>query len=193
MPGRSWIRFSRLPAGFAGPDPDRRHALFLCEDFGRPRNESVRFLRKWTPPLLVRAVLANFSQQGADKTHLLRKDLRSLRQPVLIIFDSYEDVVENKTVADWLCQQLFNEIETALGLAVIVAGQRVPDSASAFWRELARHLQVEPITELEHWEAWIERRYPSFRQKGVDLPTVLMIAHGNPAVIATSCEAVAKS
>jgi len=139
------------------------------------------------------AHLPNFSQQGADKTHLLRKDLRALQQPVLIIFDSYEDVAENKTVADWLCQQLLNEIETALGLAVIVAGQTVPDSASAFWRELARHVLLGPITELEYWEPWIERRYPSFRHKGAHLPTVLMIAHGNPAVIATSCEAIAKS
>jgi hypothetical protein len=137
--------------------------------------------------------LPNFSRQGADKTHLLRRDLRALRQPVLIIFDSYEDVAENKTVADWLCQHLLNEIETALGLAVIVAGQRVPDSASAFWRELARHLPLSPITELEHWEPWIERRYPSFRHKGAHLPTVLMIAQGNPAVIATVCEAIAKS
>jgi hypothetical protein len=139
------------------------------------------------------AHLPNFSQQGADKTHLLRKDLRALRQPVLIIFDSYEDVAENKTVVDWLCQQLLNEIETALGLVVIVAGQWVPDSARAFWRELAQHLQVGPITELEHWEAWIERRYPSFRHKGAHLPTVLMIAQGNPAVITTSCEAIAKN
>ena len=79
------------------------------------------------------ACLPNFAQQGADNTHLLRKDLRALRQPVLIIFDSYEDVAENKTVADWLCHQLLNEIETALGLAVIVAGQRVPDPKRAFW------------------------------------------------------------
>ena len=139
------------------------------------------------------AHLPNFSHQGAAKTHLLRKDLRALRQPVLIIFDSYENAADNKTVTDWLCQQLLNEIETALGIAVIVAGQMVPDSARASWRELARHLQVGPITELEHWEPWIERRYPTFRHKGAHLPTVLMIAHGNPAVIATYCEAIAKS
>lgn len=137
--------------------------------------------------------LPNFSQQGADKSHLLRKDLRALRQPVLIIFDSYEDAAENRIMADWICQQLLNEMETALGLTVIVAGQTVPNSARAFWRELARHLQLGPITELEHWEQWVNRRYPNFRHKGAHLPTVLMIAQGNPAVIATSCEAIAKS
>jgi hypothetical protein len=137
--------------------------------------------------------LPNFSRQGGDKTHLLRKDLRTLRQPVLIIFDSYEHVAENKIVADWLSQQLLNEVVTAQGLAVIVAGQRVPDLTNASWREMARHLQLGPITEPADWERWITRRYPSFRDKGAHLPTVLVIAHGSPAVVATACEAIAKS
>jgi SEFIR domain-containing protein len=137
--------------------------------------------------------LPKFSREGANKTNLLRRDLRALRQPVLIVFDSYEYAAENKTVSDWLSKELLNEVETSLGLAVIVAGQRVPDPARAFWRELARLLQLGPITELAHWEPWIERRYPSFRHKGVDLPTVLMIARGNPAVIATICEAIEQS
>ena len=49
--------------------------------------------------------LPNFAREGASKTHLLRKDLRALRQPVLIIFDSYEAAHDNKPVADWLSQQ----------------------------------------------------------------------------------------
>lgn len=136
-------------------------------------------------------LLPNFSQQGADKTHLLRKDLRALRQPVLIIFDSYEEAAGNKPVADWLRLQFLNEIETAIGLAVIVAGQRIPESASTSWSELTRCLQLEPITKLEHWEPWIERRYPKFRQKGAHIPTVLIIANGNPAVVATLCKVIA--
>jgi hypothetical protein len=137
--------------------------------------------------------LPDFSHQGADKTYLLRKDLRALRRPVLIVFDSYEDAAGNKSVADWICQQLLNEIETAPGCTVIIAGQRVPDPSNAFWREFARHLQLGPIMELEHWQSWIERRYPGFCHKGAHLPTVLMIARGNPAVIAVSCEAIANS
>jgi hypothetical protein len=137
--------------------------------------------------------LPNFFREGAGKTHLLRKDLRALRQPVLIIFDSYEDAADNKTVTDWLGQQLLDEVETALGLAVIVAGQRVPASTNAFWRDLARYLALGPITELEHWEPWVERRYPGFRHKGAHLPTVLMITGGNPALITSACEAIAKS
>jgi hypothetical protein len=84
------------------------------------------------------------------------------------------------------------EVETALGLAVIVAGQKVPDYASAGWRDLVRHLPLEPITDIEHWEPWVERRYPGFRDKGAHLPTVVMAANGNPALISTLCETIVK-
>ena len=137
--------------------------------------------------------LPNFAREGASKTHLLRKDLRALRQPVLIIFDSYEAAHDNKPVADWLSQQILAEVETALGLAVIVAGQKVPDYASAGWRNLIRHLPLEPITDIKHWEPWVERRYPGFRDKGAHLPTVVMAANGNPALISTLCETIVKS
>ncbi len=115
-----------------------------------------------------------------------------MREPVLIIFDGYEAAHDNKPVADWLNQQLLAEVETALGLTVIVAGQKVPDYANAGWRDLARHLPLEPITEIEHWEPWVERRYPDFRDKGVHLATVVMAANGNPALISTLCETIVK-
>jgi hypothetical protein len=50
--------------------------------------------------------LPNFSREGANKPHLLRRDLRALRQPVLIIFDTYEDVANNVNIADWLSVRL---------------------------------------------------------------------------------------
>jgi len=137
--------------------------------------------------------LPNFSRLGANKTHLLRKDLRALRRPILITFDGYEEAARNEPIADWLCQQFLNEIETAIGLVVIVAGQTIPRSANTSWSQLTRCLLLEPITEPEHWESWINRRYPGFCHKGVHIPTVLMIAQGNPAVVAASCEAIAES
>jgi hypothetical protein len=137
--------------------------------------------------------LPNFAREGAGKTHLLRKDLRALRQPVLIIFDGYEDVAGNKIVEDWIIQQFLPEVEMALCLAVIIAGQWVPEHGRTRWRDLARHLPLDPITEIGHWEPWVERRYPRFREKGAHLPTLLMISQGNPAVVSAACEAISKS
>lgn len=134
--------------------------------------------------------LPNFARDTGNAP-LLRKDLRALRRPLLAIFDSYEAAADNKPVADWLSQQLLAEVETALGLAVIVAGQKVPDFARAGWRDLAAHLVLGPIKDPNHWQPWISRRYPGFESKGAHLPTVLMISDGNPAVVAAACEAIA--
>jgi SEFIR domain len=138
--------------------------------------------------------LPNFTREGANKAHLLRKDLRALRQPVLLIFDSYDKhVSENRLVADWLSQQLLVEVETALALGVVVAGQEAPDFERAVWRDLARHLPLSPITDPEHWEPWVARHYPDLQRKGAHLPTVLMIAEGNPGVVSSYCAAIARS
>jgi hypothetical protein len=137
--------------------------------------------------------LPNFTRDGANKTHLLRKDLRTLRQPVLVIFDSYEHVADNANVVGWLNQQFFAEVETAPGLAVIVAGKQVPDYTKVGWHDLVRYLQLRPITELEHWAPWVDQHYPDFRQKGADLNTVLMLARGNPLVVSNACEIISKS
>ena len=136
--------------------------------------------------------LPNFPREGANKPHLLRRDLRTLRKPILIIFDTYEDVANNANVVDWLSQQFFSEVETALGVAVIIAGQQVPDYSKAGWRDLVRHLQLKPITEIEHWAPWVDQHYPDFRKKGADLQTVLMITGGNPLLVSQICEGISK-
>jgi hypothetical protein len=136
--------------------------------------------------------LPNFSREGAAKPFLLRKDLRAVRQPVLVIFDTFEGCIGNKPVVDWLDQQLLAEVETAPALAVIVAGQHVPDSRGAVWHNLARHLRLTPITEIEHWRPWVEQHYPDFQKKGADLNTVMMLAQGNPGVVSSAVETISK-
>jgi hypothetical protein len=137
--------------------------------------------------------LPHFTREAASKTHLLRKDLRSLRQPVLVILDTYEGCTGNKSVVDWLDQQFFPEVETALGLAVIVSGSQVPDARSALWRDWARDFALKPITKIEDWVPWVEQHYPDFKRKGADLNTILMIAQGNPAVISSAVKTISNA
>lgn len=136
--------------------------------------------------------LPNFSREGASKSHLLRKDLRALRQPVLIIFDHYEDAAGNKIVTEWLNQQLLMELETSFGLAVIVAGQTIPDFTVAGWCQLVQHVPLGPIDDPKDWEPWISRRYPCFQGGVADLRTVLLAAEGKPALVASLCEAITR-
>jgi len=124
---------------------------------------------------------------------LLRRDLRALRQPILAIFDTYEGCSGNKSVVDWLDQQFFPEVETASGLAVVVAGQLVPDYNGARWRDEARHFVLTPITEIEHWEPWIREHYPDLQDKRVDLNTLIRATEGNPSLMSSLSETISKS
>lgn len=137
--------------------------------------------------------LPNFSSQGANKVHLLRKDLRALRRPVLVTFDTFEAVAGNKPLEDWLSQHFLPEVETALGLAVIIAGQKVPDPRPTVWADQAMHLLLEPITELEHWLPWVEKSHPAVLAQGADLRTLMMATQGNPATMSNLCETIANS
>jgi hypothetical protein len=129
--------------------------------------------------------LPTFASEGATKTYLLRKDLRSLRRPILLIFDTYEGTAENKAVTDWLNQQLLPETETALALAVIIAGQRTPAVANATWRDLATHLLLENINDLAAWRRWASRRYPDVPDQHLEV--LVNATKGSPNLMAALC------
>ena len=135
--------------------------------------------------------LPTFSQQGADKMHLLCRDLRSLRQPILIILDAYENAARVQSFADWVCYQLLSEVERSLAIAVIVAGQLCPDPSCAPWRGFARYLFLGPITQPSYWKPWIERKYPHFQNFNVDVPTIVMAAGGVPKTLSDLCRTTA--
>jgi hypothetical protein len=126
-------------------------------------------------------------------SHVLRKAMRGLRRPVLIVFDSYEDVALNPEITNWLKHHLLPEIESSALVAVIIGGKNVPAHSDTIWRDLVNHIILKPIDQTEHWESWIERKVPGFKVKGAHLPTILMAAKGNPAVIVNMCKCVAES
>lgn len=143
--------------------------------------------------LELREYLPSFCREGGTKTHLLRQDLRDLRRPVLVLCDHFEDAAENRAVAEWLTQQFLPEVETSLGLAVIVAGQRVPNPSVAVWGDLARHVELQPIKSMEHWEPWTRQKFPDWKDRSKHLETILLLSKGNPAAVAQFCRTVAES
>ena len=137
--------------------------------------------------------LPRFRAQGERReTIALRKDLRALRRPILLLFDSFEDAADNRKVIDWLNIHLLREIETARGLAVVISGQHVPDKTHTTWRNYARRFALEPFDDLRLWQPWILRKYPELRNTTADLKTVLMLAEGIPAVVTSFCQALAQ-
>lgn len=138
------------------------------------------------------AVLPNLYRSELKKSYELHKDLRATREPVLLIFDTYEDIATNRSIAEWLNVQFLADLGSAPAVAVLIAGQAVPNSSRASWCDLARQFTLAPIIDLEPWKEWVDRRYPDFHQKG-DLGTILKGAKGQPSLIVTLCEAIAKN
>lgn len=134
--------------------------------------------------------LPNFTREGGNKNHLLLKDLRALRRPVLVIVDSYEKA---SALSDWVCMHLLPEVEKSLGLAVLVAGISCPDADDIRWRNVTRHLPLGPIPDATHWEPWLERRYPNFRHGNVDVKTIILAARGIPKTFTDLCKSIDSS
>jgi hypothetical protein len=137
------------------------------------------------------AHLPHFSIEEIKKTYTLRKDLRALRRPVLFIFDSYEDAAGNQNIAEWLNVQFLGDLGSAPAVAVIIAGQKVPDRTHTSWRHLARYFLLEPIEEFEHWKDWASRKYPNVTENVLN--TLLQLAEGQPSLMVVYCQRMSKA
>src|SRR6202000_2944819 len=110
--------------------------------------------------------------------------LRNLPKLALLILDSYEDVRTNKTLADWIAQQLLPEVETSPNLAILLAGQQTPDFSNALWRDWVTHIVLEKISETDAWQEWVSRVHPGFDGKG-DISTLVKATQGLPSLMAS--------
>jgi hypothetical protein len=92
-------------------------------------------------------------------------DLKLRARPTLLVFDTYEAAGETQ---DWVEKELLPALIRATWLRVIIAGQRVPESAGAVWASVAHapiHLVTpEPVDWFEYGRdhcpgltlAWVE-------------------------------------
>jgi hypothetical protein len=129
--------------------------------------------------------LPRFMAGGGDKPNLLIKDLRELRRPILIVFDTFEKA--SPIFRDWVCQNLLAEVERALALSIVVAGQsELPNVDDVRWRAVARRLSLGPIHEVAHWEPWVQRRFPNFGTE-ISIHTLVLVSQGVPKIFFEMC------
>jgi hypothetical protein len=151
----------------------------------------------------VPAMLGQFSLDAADrlpdfvahegnKTHLLRKDLRALCEPLVVVLDHFEGAADNKVVLTWVQSQLLAEVATSLSLAVIIGGQDMSSFEKQPWPDLICRYQLEPIISIEDWETWFGRRYPAVPLDRSKVELMVKLAHGNPSRMAVFAETLAR-
>ncbi|MCP5519710.1 MAG: TIR domain-containing protein [Verrucomicrobiales bacterium] len=132
-------------------------------------------------------VLPGFAAAPAENPHLLRRDMRALRRPTLLLLDTYERAAAYPDLADWIECQLLAEVLHAPALAAIVAGQHIPEITKVVWASQAEHLHLQPITNRAHWETWMAQRSPDLVRH---LDTLLMLTGGVPGSMALNVQTI---
>lgn len=127
-------------------------------------------------------VLPGFATGEPDAWKLL-ESLRQLKAPVLLLLDTYEKAADSKDLAEWIENALLAEAARSPWLRCLIAGQKIPDSRAARWREQAAELALEPIDDQQAWKDWIRRKNPQVSDQHVE--SVVLGLQGAPSAIST--------
>jgi hypothetical protein len=136
-------------------------------------------------------VLPEFAAQKDPDRWTLRQALRTLREPALILLDTYEKASETKELVEWIETQLLAEVEECEQVRFIIGGQNVPDSARARWHDRAEAVELERIYDQHIWKAWVDEMNPNVDQKHVE--GIVLGLEGLPGPISTALETCAKN
>jgi|WetSurMetagenome_2_1015567.scaffolds.fasta_scaffold111485_2 ATP/maltotriose-dependent transcriptional regulator MalT len=84
-----------------------------------------------------------------ELTKALFQDLKLLKQPLLFVFDTYENAVQE--VKDWIFQSFLTAITKNAQLRVLIAGQNTPDTNNIQWGHCCLHRPLNPDCKAEDW------------------------------------------
>lgn len=127
-------------------------------------------------------VLPGFAAGEPDVWKLL-ESLRQLKAPALLLLDTYEKAADSKELAEMIENPLLAEIARSPWLRCLIAGQKIPDSRAARWREQASELALEPIDDQQAWKDWIRRKNPQVSDQHVE--SIVLGLQGAPSAIST--------
>lgn len=135
--------------------------------------------------------LPRFAAGQDNRTLDLLRDLRAFRKPLLVLLDAYEHAMEYPEVVRLVEDRLIPEVRNCPGLAIIVAGEKVPKSEGpgCFWTSHAKCMSLGPITNPKFWEYWFGRAEPE-SVPDVDMLTLLRITKGAPGWMASLLETI---
>lgn len=113
----------------------------------------------------------------------LRDGLRRARQPVLFIFDTFEQATED--ARDFVQNNFFADLGRTNAMRLLIAGQphAMPDPAKAAWQAHARRFNLGNMPDPKPWVAWAARVYPLIPASSVI--TIVACSGGAPGTIAT--------
>jgi hypothetical protein len=139
----------------------------------------------------LRRVLPGFASQGDPDRWKLGLALGTLRDPVLILLDTYEKAAATKDLVEWIETRLLAEVEECVPLRFIIGGQKVPDFSQARWRERAEAVELTGIHDKQAWKDWAQAMNPEVDEESVE--AFVAGFNGVPANISSTLTVLARN
>lgn len=145
-------------------------------------NELFDWLASDTGPNILPAF--NSASGSARKLALL-KDLKILKTPLLVCFDTYQEIAPD--IADWLESQFLTRIDQAPGLLVLIAGQPILSSQTgkplpdpARYPGFAISHLLKPIRDQKYWREYVRTALKSDQITEDHIEMLIHIYDGDP-------------
>ena len=122
------------------------------------------------------------SANGSRRKTALLKDLESLSNPLLLVFDVYQEF--STEISDWIEGQLLRRVEQCPGLVVVLGGQKVPEPTGRLWAKMAvPPTALPPIKEPKDWHDYARQTLgkPEYTMQTID--ALLHMHQGAPGPI----------
>ena len=128
--------------------------------------------------------------EDSKRQHQLIRDLKELRIPLLLIFDTYEQASEE--IKRWLENQLLQRLKQAPAVIVIIAGQKIPEHTKYSWSETAKKYELPPIDQVEDWLEFTQKKWNNSNITKQHIEALTLATQGNPAELSSLLETFVK-
>jgi hypothetical protein len=137
---------------------------------------------------LGKRILRNaYTATGQARFYQLIADLQQLAQPLVLVFDTYQEA--SPEAQTWLEIQFLPRLEQA-PVVVVIGGQSVPDHTKYPWHAVAEFRELQPIKRIDDWRELNERKWRCALLQDAHIRGVLAATGGNPGLTYAALEAV---
>lgn len=131
-----------------------------------------------------------YTETGTARFYQLISDLRELKEPVLLVFDTYEQAsVDSQR---WLESQLLPRLDRAPAVVVMIGGQKTPEHEKQSWRALTEARDLQPISKVEDWLEYSQRKWDSPRVNADHVKALTLATGGNPGQLSALLETMVR-
>ena len=117
-------------------------------------------------------------------------DLRKLAQPIVLLFDSFEQASAN--AQKWIAGEFLLRLTSTPALIAVIAGRRVPECGKHAWRNVGEHFKLEHIHDAAVWLEYLERKFNPQVLTREHVEALMFVTKGNPGHLSALLDAMVK-